>query len=230
MLSPPDKPDEIDPTIDPTSLPRLIPKRGHSSANGTTNSEPLLAHQRIPTASEDDHLSSSRSRRLVSGYRFGNPPSPGETRHSSPIRHPTPPPHHENDSPPLIDTSPELETDGPTPRPNHDSVEDLQEIASMALADANGLSKRRSSISRDRDTGYDALNGLNDGEADLDESAPQAAFGTEAYMKGVDGEAGQYYFPRHRLRKTMKGELVMFDATGADQDSDETKIPLVIGE
>jgi nicotinamide mononucleotide adenylyltransferase len=64
---------------------------------------------------------------------------------------------------------------------------------------------RRNSLSRDRETGYDALNGLNDGEADLDENAPQAAFGTEAYLKGAEGEAGQYHFPRHRLRKTMKG-------------------------
>ena len=82
----------------------------------------------------------------------------------------------------------------------------LQGIADMAIANAKNMSMRRSSTSRDRDTGYDALNGLNDGEADLDESAPQAAFGTEAYLKGADGEAGEYQLPRHRLRKTMKGE------------------------
>jgi len=77
----------------------------------------------------------------------------------------------------------------------------------MAMNNSQSMMKRRSSISRnrDRDTGYDALNGLNDGEADLDETAPQAAFGTEAFMRGVGGEAGAYHFPRHRLRRTMKG-------------------------
>ena len=75
----------------------------------------------------------------------------------------------------------------------------------MTMFGSQGVDQRPSSRSRDRETGYDALNGLNDGEADLDENAPQAAFGTEAYLKGDRGEAGSYRFPRHRLRKTMKG-------------------------
>lgn len=55
--------------------------------------------------------------------------------------------------------------------------------------------------------GYEALlKGLNDGEADLDESAPRAEWGTEAFVKGLGGEAGEYKFPQHRLRTTMKGE------------------------
>lgn len=54
--------------------------------------------------------------------------------------------------------------------------------------------------------GLDALSGLNDGEADLDATAiPAEGNGTEGYLKGVDGDAGTYHFPRHRLRTTMKG-------------------------
>jgi nicotinamide mononucleotide adenylyltransferase len=59
------------------------------------------------------------------------------------------------------------------------------------------------------------LSGLNDGEADLDETAPQAeGNGTEGYLRGVDGEAGTYKFPRHRLRTTMKGECIPDEADG----------------
>jgi hypothetical protein len=94
---------------------------------------------------------------------------------------------------------------------------------------AASLAKRRSSKSRDRDTGYDALNGLNDGEADLDESAPQANFGSEAYMRGVEGV--EYQFPRHRLRRSMKGELDVDDEMiGLTSGLDESKIPVVIGK
>lgn len=67
---------------------------------------------------------------------------------------------------------------------------------------------RSSSQVRDMETGYDRLNGLNDGEADLDESAPQAnGFSSEDYLR-TDGPRAEYQFPRHRLRTTMKGELV----------------------
>lgn len=68
------------------------------------------------------------------------------------------------------------------------------------------LKGRQDSGVRDRETGYDRLNGLNDGEADLDESAPQAeGDGSEAYLRGVQGPSGEYHFPTHRLRTTMKG-------------------------
>jgi nicotinamide mononucleotide adenylyltransferase len=73
----------------------------------------------------------------------------------------------------------------------------------------NGKKPRQDSRIRDRETGYDRLNGLNDGEADLDESAPQAeGDGSEAFLRGVEGPSGEYHFPMHRLRTTMKGESV----------------------
>ncbi|WWC91134.1 nicotinate (nicotinamide) nucleotide adenylyltransferase [Kwoniella dendrophila CBS 6074] len=74
----------------------------------------------------------------------------------------------------------------------------------------NDKSDSKNKQNQSQGQGYDALDGLNDGEADLDLSAPQAEDGgSAAYLRGeVD-----YNFPRHRLRKTMK---------------DESKIPLVI--
>ncbi|WWC63956.1 nicotinate (nicotinamide) nucleotide adenylyltransferase [Kwoniella dejecticola CBS 10117] len=72
---------------------------------------------------------------------------------------------------------------------------------------SNPRSRQISGTSTNAD---DALSGLNDGEADLDLSAPQAEDGgSGAYLRGEV----EYSFPRHRLRKTMK---------------DESKIPLVI--
>lgn len=49
----------------------------------------------------------------------------------------------------------------------------------------------------------DRLNGLRDGEADLDETAVQAeGGGSEAYMR----KEANYSFPSHRLKRKMKGE------------------------
>ncbi len=49
----------------------------------------------------------------------------------------------------------------------------------------------------------DRLNGLRDGEADLDETAVQAeGEGSEAYMK----KEASYDFPSHRLKRKMRGE------------------------
>lgn len=178
-----------------------IQQRGFVPNGGIIIDAAKETHQRIPTSSEDENLSSSRSRRLVSGYMFGNPPSPLGTRESSPSNNTTPP-TDVGDSPPLSEPSPGLVDSAPQPDP----VGMLQGLANMAISNIEGMAKRKSSKSRDRDNGYDALNGLNDGEADLDESAPQAAFSAEAYLKGDGGEASAYRFPNHRLRRTMKGE------------------------
>lgn len=55
----------------------------------------------------------------------------------------------------------------------------------------------------------DALMGFQDGEADADERARavQAEHGgSQAYMRKEEGEAGEYRFPTHRLKRQMKGE------------------------
>ncbi|ORY33081.1 hypothetical protein BCR39DRAFT_521073 [Naematelia encephala] len=155
----------------------------------------------------DENISLSRSRRLVSGYMFGNPPSPVDSRPPSTaeeLYHT--PPSLGRDSPPLVDPR----TTQVSPTESEEAPFDVEETIGEGSAQ---LSRKKSEKSRDRETGYDALNGLNDGEADLDESAPQAEGSTEAYLRGAGGEAGQYGFPRHRLRTTMK---------------DESKIPIVI--
>lgn len=151
---------------------------------------------------DDEQLSSSRSRRLVSGYLFGNPPSPvGGRPGNAPLLEAgasQPPTPVRDDSPPLTEptsTEPEQEV------PVHEQLREL-DISKSSLANR----RESKSSSKERDTAFDALNGLNDGEADLDESAPPAEGSTEAFLQGVQGEAGEYRFPRHRLRTTMKGE------------------------
>jgi nicotinamide mononucleotide adenylyltransferase len=108
---------------------------------------------------------------------------------------PTPPEDNSNngglDSPPLAESMEEST---------------MRKLAQMRI---NGKKPRQDSRVRDRETGYDRLNGLNDGEADLDESAPQAeGDGSEAYLRGENGPSGEYHFPTHRLRTTMKGESI----------------------
>ena len=193
-----------------------IAHRGSGSAGG---------HHRIPTDPSDEALSTSRSRRLVSGYIFGNPPSPVRGQHASVNglleadedvhRHPTPPLSElqGRDSPPLSEfTAPSSPSDPSAAMGKMRIAPD--QPPDTAVPEVVPGQQPESSLRRN-DATYDALTGLNDGEADLDESAPQAAFTTTEYLQGDDGEAGKYRFPRHRLRKTMK---------------DETKIPLVIGE
>lgn len=93
----------------------------------------------------------------------------------------------------------------------------IQAIANMAIQTTQGFDRRRYSRARrekERNDGYDRLNGLHDGEADREDGVDAAGWGSEAFLRKEPGEAGQYRFPKHRLRTTMK---------------DESKIPLVIG-
>lgn len=214
-------------------------QRGDSaSLDDGLEMEDTRRHQRVPT-SEDDELSSSRSRTLLSGYMFGHPTSPGASMPSSPTKQNASlmerllddkagmsavhvPPSQPRDSPPISDSE-DLgeEVDGdmdgddtatisPIPRNiagvaqglNDNLSTPVQAKSSQPGQSNQQRSRKMSTRTRDKETGYDALNGLNDGEADLDESAPQAAFGSELYMKGE----AEYKFPQHRLRKTMKGE------------------------
>ena len=165
--------------------------------------------QRVKTNSDDENMSSSRSRRLLTGYLLGDPRSaPADSGPLSPnatpefhVRNPTPPEENDTyhsgplDSPP-VSVVPDDEDES--------STSAIQRMARMRI---QGKKPRQDSMVRDKETGYDRLNGLNDGEADLDESAPQAeGDGSEAYLRGEGGPSGEYHFPTHRLRTTMKGE------------------------
>ncbi|WWC73027.1 nicotinate (nicotinamide) nucleotide adenylyltransferase [Kwoniella pini CBS 10737] len=246
-------------------IPQRIPiNRSRSSANSNPRSE---------SNEEDLSLGSTRSKRLLSGYLFGNPPTGQEERSRSPSEHSeqdgryplsTPPIVEDEDSPPLTEafksysspnpaihdprslsaTSSMSLTSGTESNLQENSIPEDRPASSIeATASGNGLdvnsegianqivineiankseeknesrSRQISGTSTNHNQGQvqghadDALSGLNDGEADLDLSAPQAEDGgSGAYLRGEV----EYSFPRHRLRKTMK---------------DESKIPLVI--
>lgn len=190
---------------------------------------PLAAGVHGATGTEHDAdvaLSRSRSRSLVSGYLFGQPPSEGEPTPS--VTRPVSEHGGDNDragadipTPPRPQ-SPALRN---APLPPQGNVTDEQ--VSKALqgitvtehpelgAAAGSRGKSRADSKARGPEGYEALlNGLNDGEADLDESAPRAEWGTEAFVKGLGGEAGEYKFPRHRLRTTMKGKSFLAKRSG----------------
>ncbi|OCF35637.1 nicotinate (nicotinamide) nucleotide adenylyltransferase [Kwoniella heveanensis CBS 569] len=232
----------------------------HSNQATPTQAQSILnpIPQRMPTFSSDEHLSSSRSRRLVSGYLFGNPPSPvgtkdipadmakavqalqaakapaaaaGDAARDSKTTSPRPSPNSEDEGRYPLPTPPIQDRDSPplsapyksysSPNPNNALAleQSTQALGAVSLNDGpetgaklndGGAVMAGSARITGTDTGYDALEGRNDGEADLDLSAPQAeGGGSGAYLRG---EAA-YEFPRHRLRKTMR---------------DESKIPLVI--
>lgn len=156
------------------------------------------ANPRVPTSQDDVSLSSMRSRRLLSGYMFGNPPVPADVA-------------VENEHPELRDSgrSPSgiqsaiLPADVPQPPPTPSTVvsgheEELEPAKSSP-------SNVEEPIEND-----DALMGFLDGEADADERARavQAEHGgSQGYMRKEEGEAGEYRFPTHRLKRHMKGEL-----------------------
>lgn len=280
-LSAQDRPTSADQLAHPVPIrqqgfdPSLVDGRGGQDTDRPTPS-------RLPTSTADDELSVSRSRRLVSGYLFGNPPSPLDSSPSSPARLipdttlPTaphvedeagangetiegyanpPPPSQTRDSTPVstVSSSPELEDGpdenvaappaGPPNEPGYQFIEEINRNASLRLENIRlddqdtvvparkppstvneqvkqqdkesnkgkgtaqeELKRRRSSRVRDKEIGYDALTGYDDGEADADDNAPQAVFGSRQYLLGAEGEAGEYRFPRHRLRTRMKGE------------------------
>ncbi|EIW65760.1 hypothetical protein TREMEDRAFT_57911, partial [Tremella mesenterica DSM 1558] len=85
-------PPPMQPIHPTTAMP--IPQRGFNpilSRAPPSDQSPDHDQERHPET-EDDRLSSSRSRRLVSGYMFGNPPSPVGRRHIPRTdRVPTPP-------------------------------------------------------------------------------------------------------------------------------------------
>lgn len=161
-----------------------------------------------PSVGRDDEVSRARSRRLVSGYRFGNPPSPVEALRRTDLE--------DADAP---DTVPEIEASQESDSPPLTAeLSDVDDVETSAEAEAMGSEMlpaqaqrtqasqpRRRSERGPRSTGWD-LTGLNDGEADADASALPADHGSGEYLRGEGGPAGEYRFPKHRLRPKMKGE------------------------
>jgi len=192
----------VDQDYDPSSSP---PRANNGPAAGV-----------VPDFGEqpDEQLVRARSRRLVSGYRFGNPPSPvattrvprtAELEPEDEVRSQDFAPSNDSDSPPL--TEPDASPRGS----DTDVLEVTTRVAALSTDSKGNLvprpleapptreyaARRRSERKR-----FDALAGLNDGEADEETSALRAEHGSEAYLCGER----PYHFPKHRLRKTMKGE------------------------
>lgn len=153
---------------------------------------------RVPTSQDDVSLSSMRSRRLLSGYMFGNPPNTddaavakdhGQSRDSAR----SPSATQKVVSPADVPQAP------PTPSTVVSGHEEEIEAARSSPSNVE------EPIEND-----DALMGFLDGEADADERARavQAEHGgSQAYMRKEEGEAGEYRFPTHRLKRHMKGKL-----------------------
>ncbi|KAJ9124112.1 hypothetical protein QFC22_000907 [Naganishia vaughanmartiniae] len=153
---------------------------------------------RVPTSQEDVSLSSMRSRRLLSGYIFGPPPVPDDTDH---------------------DHGKEITRNGlgsPAAKGNNLSLpHDVPQVPSTPSTVVSGyeeeIEAEQPSPSAEVDLleGDDALMGFLDGEADADERARAVQAergGSEGYMRKEPGEAGEYRFPIHRLKRKMKGK------------------------
>ena len=203
------------------SQPRQVSSASSASApeSDSANGSGRI-HTRVTTA-EDAQQSERRSRRLMTGYHFGHPRSQSAERGSGGSVKDEVDPEPEDE----LDQGQDCERDTTSGAVDDEGGEEQDvagHLAELQLGDRRGStataiqrvgsgSRRRNSRLRDKETGYDRLNGMGDGEADLDETAPQGPGGTEEYLKGQR----EYSFPKHRLRTTMK---------------DESKIPVVIGE
>jgi nicotinamide mononucleotide adenylyltransferase len=207
-------------TLNPTSTPV-------QNTSATKMARPK-ALQRVPTSADDVSLSSSRSKRLVSGYRFGGPQSEemekGKTRRDSEstVRRLSMVgnKHHQlqtgagktEDELQVTDEEGPLNNDQTTITSSRRALSNTSSTDNSLLDnrddDLTSVASRPSSPpSRGFDGYEDALNGVTDGEADADVKAIQAVGGgSEGFMKGLEGEEGRYEFPTHRLRRRMKGE------------------------
>lgn len=153
---------------------------------------------RVPTSQDDVSLSSLRSRRLLSGYIFGTPPVPDDASH---------------------ERGKELTRNGlGSPASKGDNLELPQEVpqppstpSTVVSGHEEEIEAEQSSPSAEADMleGDDALMGFLDGEADADDRARAVQAergGSEGYMRKEPGEAGEYRFPIHRLKRKMKGK------------------------
>lgn len=166
-----------------------------------TNSGPVRpSNPRVPTSQDDVSLSSLRSRRLLSGYLFGNPQIPDDS--ATPTKQGGPKAADGGASPTAERRNVDFSLDVPQPPPTPSTVVSGQEeeIEAATLSP----STEAENIAND-----DALDGFQDGEADADDraTAVQAEHGgSQGYLRKEAGEAGEYRFPTHRLKRKMKGE------------------------
>ena len=180
---------------------------GSQSGSPTKNStlETLLQYGKKEQEVEDGE-------EKIEGY--ANPPPPSQTRDSTPIStvSSSPEQYPRPDSipvPPLTNVVPNDQMDvqmSSSAGTVNEKVKAQDKEKDKERVVNEELRRRRMSRVRDKEIGYDALTGLSDGEADADDNAPQAVFGSRQYLMGAKGEAGEYRFPRHRLRTRMKGE------------------------
>lgn len=169
-----------------------------SNSTGSTINPVRPDNPRVPTSEDDISLSSMRSRRLLSGYLFGNPPTPDDSARAKEQGIPA----DGAASPLTAKYNLDLSADIPQPPSTPSTVVSghEEEIEAARLSPSTG----EEPIEND-----DALMGFQDGEADADERARavQAEHGgSQGYMRKEEGEAGEYRFPTHRLKRHMKGE------------------------
>ncbi|WVN88019.1 nicotinate (nicotinamide) nucleotide adenylyltransferase [Cryptococcus depauperatus CBS 7841] len=211
------------------------------SSDSVCHSISALEEISQPQPPSDEDLIKSRSRRLVSGYMFGSPPSSAMSySHTLSLTEAeSVEPFASRRLSPMLEAARDVKQRmsddslqnilnssgaGGSPTKEHGQKVDRDDtprhLTSTATADetvlsdlvetTDGLDRKKSERTGKTETGYDALEGRNDGEADLDLNAPQdEGGGSGAYLAGK----APYVFPQHRLRNKMH---------------DESKIPLVI--
>ncbi|KAJ9126658.1 hypothetical protein QFC24_001688 [Naganishia onofrii] len=190
--------------------PAAVSQTSLQSQDSTSTARPTRPQNpRIPTSQDDVSLSSLRSRRLLSGYIFGTPPVPDDAGHE----HGKETTRNGLGSPASKGNNLELPHDVPQPPSTPSTVVSGHEEEIEAEIEVEQPSP---SAEPDMLEGDDALMGFLDGEADADDRARAVQAergGSEGYMRKEPGEAGEYRFPVHRLKRKMK---------------DESKIPIVI--
>lgn len=171
----PVRPREVDHDGSPTQADEHLYKNVLRS-NNSASTDTINATARY--AADDDSVSSMRSRRLVSGYLFGNPPSPGSR-------------------------DAHLQDEG-TARP--EASRSPTEMSLSGLDDQIRTAASSRPVSPGRNAHYDHdLNGVRDGEADADDRARlKVGRDSAAYMRHE--QHAEYHFPQHRLKRRMKDE------------------------
>lgn len=213
-----------------------------SPTGSTTTLQPRPVGAETLASEDDVSLSSIRSRRLLSGYLFGNPPSPDQqisslTEHERGLsddaaganavtvseveervqgdetRHTLS--HRSSAEMSLSEYDDHIRTGASSLLHSPVQSQDITGQNDNHNGDNDAVDEK--SYVRQRNMSFEHdLNGTRDGEADADDKATMAVGrGSAAYMQKEEGEDGQYQFPMHRLKRRMK---------------DESKIPLVIGK
>lgn len=196
-------------SVNATLLRPSDPRTSPMASTRAIQSEAVPQSDAVPQGSAgDEEAGRARSRRLVSGYRFGNPPSPLVVNHGL-AGNPTYGAYTEVEEAALDVERDTQESDSPPlTEPDESALDPEPETLEPETKPKPTATRRRSERASHRGAawGMDTLVGLNDGEADADDRAPKSEHPTQAYLRGEGGEEGKYRFPRHRLKSRMKGE------------------------